>query len=152
MNSTAVIMDGLSFEIARLGRRGPSPATACGSPNWKSLASAGGAPAPRRPAARPTRVILPPERSWATSFRSGPVDYLGMVKEPAPALGRGEPHAAKFPHLRRVISAGDEPRAETLHWTAAQAAGAGVDEAALRARAAAVDPDREEALRRIPPA
>jgi len=80
------------------------------------------------------------------------VDYLGMVKELAPALGRGEPHAAKFPHLRRVISAGDEPRAETLHWTAAQAAGAGVDEAALRARAAAVDPDREEALRRIPPA
>src|SRR5258705_445729 len=97
----------------------------CGSPDGKSLAWAGGAPAPRRPAARPTRVILPPERSWATSFRSGPVDYLGMVKELAPALGRGEPHAAKFPHLRRVISAGDEPRAETLHWTAAQAPGAG---------------------------
>src|SRR2546425_4709460 len=49
--------DGLRLaylHLARLGRRGPSPATACGSPIFISLASAGGAPAPRRPAARTT--------------------------------------------------------------------------------------------------
>src|SRR6266478_1881007 len=47
----------------------------------------------------------------------------------------------RFEHLRLVVSAGDEPRAETLHWSAAQAAGDAVDEAALRARTDAVDPD-----------
>ena len=73
--------------------------------------------------------------------RSGPVDYLGMVKELAPSLSGGELREPKFPHLRRVISAGDEPRAEALHWTAAQAAGDAVAEDTLRARAAAVDPE-----------
>src|SRR6266436_4021528 len=41
----------LVLQIARLGRRGPSPATSCGS-FFRLLASDGGAPAPRRPAAR----------------------------------------------------------------------------------------------------
>src|SRR5205823_2647655 len=40
----------LSSPDARLGRRGPSPATSCGSV-LRMLASDGGAPAPRRPAA-----------------------------------------------------------------------------------------------------
>src|SRR5205807_8111711 len=40
---------------ARLGRRGPSPAMSCGSPDLVyRLASARGAPAPPRPAAPPT--------------------------------------------------------------------------------------------------
>jgi fatty-acyl-CoA synthase len=73
--------------------------------------------------------------------RSGPVDYLGMVKELAPSLSRGAPHEARFPNLRRVISVGDEARGDTLHWGAVQAAGDGVDPAVLRARADAVDPD-----------
>src|SRR5712692_1986306 len=43
------------FGIARLGRRGPSPATSCGSHDYlELLALDGGAPAPRRPAARTT--------------------------------------------------------------------------------------------------
>src|SRR5439155_2545226 len=41
----------LSSLDARLGRRGPSPATSCGSVLWM-LASDGGAPAPRPPAAQ----------------------------------------------------------------------------------------------------
>jgi len=73
--------------------------------------------------------------------RSGPVDYLGMVKELMPSLRGGSLREDRFKHLRLVVSAGDEPRAETLHWTAVQAAGDAVDDAALRARAAAVDPD-----------
>jgi fatty-acyl-CoA synthase len=73
--------------------------------------------------------------------RSGPVDYLGMVKELAPSLRAGTAREERFKHLRLVVSAGDERQAETLHWSAAHAAGDQVDAAALRARAAAVDPD-----------
>jgi fatty-acyl-CoA synthase len=73
--------------------------------------------------------------------RSGPVDYFGMVNELAPSLHGGSLREDRFKHLRLVVSVGDEPRAETLHWTAAQAAGDAVDAAALHARAAAVDPD-----------
>ena len=73
--------------------------------------------------------------------RSGPVDYLGMVKELAPSLRGGAVSEDRFKHLRLVVSAGDAPRAETLYWTAALAAGDAVDAAARRARAAAVDPD-----------
>ena len=73
--------------------------------------------------------------------RSGPIDYLGMVKELVPSLCGGAAHEARFKHLRLVVSAGDARQAETLHWTAAQAAGDVVDEGALRARAQAVDPD-----------
>jgi len=73
--------------------------------------------------------------------RSGPVDYLGMVKELAPSLRAGAVREDRFRPLRLVISAGDEPRAETLHWSATQAAGDAIDEAALRARAEAVSAD-----------
>jgi len=73
--------------------------------------------------------------------RSGPIDYLGMVKELVPSLRDGAAHEERFKHLRLVVSAGDAHHAETLHWTSAQAAGDVVDEGALRARAQAVDPD-----------
>ncbi len=73
--------------------------------------------------------------------RSGPVDYLGMVKELAPSLRAGSVREERFTHLRLVVSAGDERHAETLHWSAAHAAGDPVGTAALRARAAEVDPD-----------
>jgi len=73
--------------------------------------------------------------------RSGPIDYLGMVRELAPSLAGGATREARFPHLRRVISVGDAPRAETLSWRAVQAAGDRIDAAALAARAQAVDPD-----------
>ena len=73
--------------------------------------------------------------------RSGPVDYLGMVKELAPSLRAGAVREERFKHLRLVVSAGEAPRAETVHWSAVQAAGDAVDPAMLRARADAVDPD-----------
>lgn len=68
--------------------------------------------------------------------RSGPVDYLGMVRELAPSLP-----APAFPRLTRVVVVGDEPRPGTVHWPAMVAEGAGVPEADLARRAAAVDPD-----------
>jgi len=73
--------------------------------------------------------------------RSGPVDYLGMVRELLPSLRGGVVNEERFKHLRLVISTGEARHAETLHWTATQAAGDKVDAAALRARAAAVNPD-----------
>ena len=72
--------------------------------------------------------------------RSGPVDYLGMVRELVPSLAGGAAREARFPHLRRVISVGETPRAETLSWREAHAAGDRID-ATLAARADAVDPD-----------
>jgi fatty-acyl-CoA synthase len=64
-----------------------------------------------------------------------------MVKELAPSLRAGAVREERFKHLRLVIAAGDGPRAETLHWSAVHAAGDAVDDAALGARADAVDPD-----------
>jgi fatty-acyl-CoA synthase len=73
--------------------------------------------------------------------RSGPVDYLGMVRELVPSLAGGAAREARFPHLRRVILVGETPRAETLCWREAQAAGDRIDAGTLAARADAVDPD-----------
>ncbi|MGH7301694.1 MAG: AMP-binding protein, partial [Candidatus Rokuibacteriota bacterium] len=47
--------------------------------------------------------------------RSGPVDYIGMVRELAPSLRAGAVSEGRFKRLRLVVSAGDEPRPETLH-------------------------------------
>ena len=90
-----------------------------------------------------TAYILGQSDSAALLFadRSGPVDYLAMVKELAPSLRAGAVREERFKHLRLVVSAGEAPGAETMHWTAVQAAGDAVEEAALRARADAVDPD-----------
>jgi fatty-acyl-CoA synthase len=73
--------------------------------------------------------------------RSGPIDYLGMVKELAPSLSHGVPREPSFPELRRVISVGDTPNAETRRWASVLAGGDGVDPSVLRDRADAVDPD-----------
>ena len=73
--------------------------------------------------------------------RSGPIDYLSMVRELVPSLAGGAVRESRFPNLRRVISVGDAPRAETLSWRGVQAAGDAIGEAALGTRAEAVDPD-----------
>jgi fatty-acyl-CoA synthase len=73
--------------------------------------------------------------------RSGPVDYLGMVRALVPSLHRGVASEARFPRLRRVISTGGDPSAETLGWDAVQAEAERVGDAGLRARAEAVSPD-----------
>ena len=76
--------------------------------------------------------------------RSGPVDYLGMVRQLTPSLGaagRGEVREAKFPRLRQVVAVAETPPAGALGWDAMVADGAAVADATLRERAAAVDPE-----------
>jgi fatty-acyl-CoA synthase len=63
--------------------------------------------------------------------RSGPVDYLGMVRELAGTL----------PALRHVMVLGDAPAAGTVHWPALLAMADAVTPAGLATRAGAVDPD-----------
>ncbi len=76
--------------------------------------------------------------------RSGPVDYLGMVRQLAPSLGaagRGEVREAKFPRLRQMVAVAETPPSGALDWDAMLADGAAVADASLRERAAAVDPE-----------
>ena len=70
--------------------------------------------------------------------RSGPVDYLGMMREVAPGLGARAD--ARFPALRHVITLSDGARADTLGWREMLEDGRRVSDDALRARARAVDP------------
>jgi fatty-acyl-CoA synthase len=63
--------------------------------------------------------------------RSGPVDYLGMVRE----------IKEKLPHLQRIVALGDDLPSSVVAWEAMLAAGTAVDAAAQRERADAVDPD-----------
>jgi fatty-acyl-CoA synthase len=75
--------------------------------------------------------------------RSGPIDYLGMVRTLVPSLS-SIGHVVrdpKLPELRRVIVLGEGSTAGTTPWPALLEAGARVSEGALRARIAAVDPD-----------
>lgn len=77
--------------------------------------------------------------------RSGPVDYLGMLREAMPdTAASGEPVSlslANFPKLKRVVLTGREILPGTLHWDDMIAHGHAIDDAALQARANAVDPD-----------
>ena len=62
--------------------------------------------------------------------RSGPVEYLEMVREVAPSL----------PHLRRMVALAETARTGAIRWEAMLAGGAAVSDADLAARARAVDP------------
>jgi fatty-acyl-CoA synthase len=73
------------------------------------------------------------------SERSGPVDYLAMVRELCPP-GRAAV-ATRLPKLRRIVLLSDERRPETLGWGDLLDSGAGVDARALVSRAGAVDPE-----------
>src|SRR5258705_13886701 len=69
--------------------------------------------------------------------RSGPVDYLAMMREVVPALGsRPDP---RFPCLRHVVVLSDRPDADVADWHEVVDRGTSVTAAALRERAAAVD-------------
>ena len=69
--------------------------------------------------------------------RSGPVDYLAMMREVAPGLGaRPDP---RVPCLRRVVVLSDGPHAEVTGWPEMLDRGASVTADALRERAARVD-------------
>jgi len=71
--------------------------------------------------------------------RSGPIDYLAMVRELVPP--GVAPAATRLPKLRHLVLFGSEPRPDTVAWSTVLAGGAAVDDAALAARADAVDPE-----------
>jgi fatty-acyl-CoA synthase len=72
--------------------------------------------------------------------RSGPVDYLAMMREVVPDLA-ARPDA-RFPALRRVIVVSDHARADTVGWHEVLEDGRHVSDDALRERAGAVDPEQ----------
>ena len=70
--------------------------------------------------------------------RSGPVDYLGMMREVAPGLGaRPDP---RFPALRHVLAVSDRAHPDTIGWREMVEDGRRVSDDALHERARAVDP------------
>ena len=76
--------------------------------------------------------------------RSGPVDYLGMVRQLAPSLENGRAglvRETRFPEWRRVIVVAAEPRHGVLDWGALIREGETVGDADLQTRAAGVDPE-----------
>ena len=77
------------------------------------------------------------------SERSGPIDYLAMLREVVPSLGTGHSELAdpRFPMLRRVIVVGDGRHPGTVHWEDMRQAGASGEDRELERRAEAVSPD-----------
>ena len=71
--------------------------------------------------------------------RSGPIDYLGMVRTLLPTLGSDAEAVSdpKLPALQRVIVLGDGPTPGTITWPSLLAAGTRVPDDALRSRTAA---------------
>jgi len=82
--------------------------------------------------------------TWISMARSGPVDYLAMIRENLPDIAGQAPHELScdsFPKLRRVVLFGAEPDPGMLAWTDLLAAGETVSQSELEARAAAVNAD-----------
>ena len=74
--------------------------------------------------------------------RSGPIDYLAMVRDAVslPKTGN-EVRDAAFPELRQVIMLDAQAQAGTVAWPALAETAAAVSDSTLVARAAMVDPD-----------
>jgi fatty-acyl-CoA synthase len=68
--------------------------------------------------------------------RSGPIDYLGMLRELVPVGGGG-----RLPKLAHTVLLADSAQPGTLAWNELVARGDAVDARRLAARAAAVEPD-----------
>ena len=82
--------------------------------------------------------------TWISVDRSGPVDYAAMLADVLPGLAEQDPRAVAiegFPRLRRLVVVGEGDVPGTVGWEAMLAGGAAVSDAALAARADAVDPD-----------
>jgi fatty-acyl-CoA synthase len=83
--------------------------------------------------------------TWISMARSGPVDYLAMMRDNLPDIGAQDSRALNcknFAKLRRaVLVGGDEPEPGMIGWDEMLQAGEEVSLAELEARAAAVDPD-----------
>jgi fatty-acyl-CoA synthase len=79
-----------------------------------------------------------------TVDRSGPVDYLSMVRELCPELedgGLDNLRPERFPELKRVIVAGDTRYPGVTGWDRLMDAGGQVTESELASRHRSVDPD-----------
>ncbi len=72
--------------------------------------------------------------------RSGPVEYLAMMREVVPALGARSD--ARFPALRNVIVLSEHAPAPTVGWRAMLEDGRRVGDEVLGERARAVDPEQ----------
>ena len=82
--------------------------------------------------------------TWIAMARSGPVDYLAMVRENLPEIAGQDAHdlsCNNFPKLRRVVLLGAAPEPGMLAWSDLLAAADSVSPSELEARAAAVDAD-----------
>jgi fatty-acyl-CoA synthase len=78
-------------------------------------------------------------RALVLAARSGPVDYLGMVRELAPV--GAAPATTRLPKIERIVLVSEERQPGTVAWPDLLAGGAAVDDAALVDRGAAVDPE-----------
>jgi fatty-acyl-CoA synthase len=77
-----------------------------------------------------------------THDRSGPIDYLAMVREVVALPGTGAViEDGKFPKLRRTLILGREDYPGIVSWAEALRGADAVNDGDLAARAAAVDPD-----------
>ena len=89
-------------------------------------------------------VVLQSDTSTLiTVDRSGPVDYLGMVRELCPEVESGDPtdlRPEKFPGLQRVVVLGDPRHHGVLGWADVVSAGEAVPPGELEQRQGAVDP------------
>jgi fatty-acyl-CoA synthase len=88
-------------------------------------------------------VLTQSDCTWLiTHDRSGPVDYLGMVREVVALPDEGtEIDDKRRPELRGVITVSDERHRGAIAWSDLMAGADSVEDKALAARAAAVDPD-----------
>ena len=82
--------------------------------------------------------------TWISMARSGPVDYLAMVRENLPNIAGQTPRdlsSDDFPKLRRVVLFGAAPEPGMLGWDDLLEDAESVGQSELEARAAAVDAD-----------
>ncbi|MEE8173448.1 MAG: AMP-binding protein [Alphaproteobacteria bacterium] len=82
--------------------------------------------------------------TWISMARSGPVDYLAMIRENLPDIGaqaRHDLNCENFPKLRRVVVLGEDPAPGMFAWVDLLQAADTVSQGELDARAAAVDAD-----------
>jgi fatty-acyl-CoA synthase len=116
-------------------------------PEWIEIAFAvmkiGAVLVPINTRLRPEDVAYIVDQSDSSTLilaeRSGPVHYLGMVRELVPEAAA--PGAGRLPKLQRLVVLGDPPRPATVPWATLLERATQVDEATLAQRAGAVDPD-----------
>ena len=78
-----------------------------------------------------------------TLDRSGPVDYQGMLQASMPSITRTADNSLDvtgYPDLKRLVVLGETTLPCATPWVEMLAGGASIDDAALAARTAAVDP------------